>query len=72
MAQQSSSTLPVIIDADPGVDDFLAIAMAVASPAIDLLGIATVGGNSPLENTTPNALKTLQDIALFHQSARRL
>jgi len=59
MAQQSSSTLPVIIDADPGVDDFLAIAMGVASPAIDLLGIATVGGNSPLENTTPNALKTL-------------
>jgi purine nucleosidase len=56
MSQQPTS---IIIDADPGVDDFLAIAMAVGSPALDLLGITTVGGNSPLENTTLNTLKTL-------------
>ena len=51
--------IPIIIDADPGVDDFLAIAMAVRSSSLNLLGIATIGGNSPLENTTPNTLKAL-------------
>ncbi len=55
----TQSAIPVIIDADPGVDDFLAIAMAVGSSRLDLLGIATVGGNSSLENTTPNTLKAL-------------
>jgi len=51
--------IPVIIDADPGVDDFLAIAMAVANSHLDLVGVTTVGGNASLEDTTANALKTL-------------
>ena len=55
----TQNDIPIIIDADPGVDDFLAIAMAVRSSGLDLLGIATVGGNSPLENTTTNTLKAL-------------
>ena len=37
--------VPVLLDCDPGHDDALAIMLAAASPAIDLLGIATVAGN---------------------------
>jgi pyrimidine-specific ribonucleoside hydrolase len=51
--------IPVIIDTDPGIDDAIAIALACASPEIDLLGITTVGGNTGIENTTGNALKLL-------------
>jgi inosine-uridine nucleoside N-ribohydrolase len=48
------STLPVILDCDPGHDD--AIAIIVAARHTDLLGITTVAGNAPLASTTRNAL----------------
>jgi pyrimidine-specific ribonucleoside hydrolase len=51
--------IPVIIDTDPGIDDAIAIALACASPEIDLLGVTTVGGNTGIENTTGNALRLL-------------
>ncbi|TVQ08715.1 MAG: nucleoside hydrolase [Leptolyngbya sp. DLM2.Bin27] len=47
---------PLIIDCDPGVDDAIALLLALASPAeFDLLGITTVAGNVPLALTTANA-----------------
>ncbi|MCC8245844.1 nucleoside hydrolase [Saccharothrix luteola] len=52
-------TTPLIIDTDPGVDDALAIALAAASPEVDLIGVTTVFGNVSLENTTRNALRLL-------------
>jgi len=46
----------VILDCDPGRDDALAIALALASPEeIELLGITAVAGNVPLELTQRNA-----------------
>ena len=46
----------IILDCDPGRDDALAIAMALASPAeIELAGITAVAGNVPLEITCRNA-----------------
>jgi purine nucleosidase/pyrimidine-specific ribonucleoside hydrolase len=48
----------VIIDCDPGHDDMLAIMLAAAHPALDLLGITTVAGNGTLERTTANARAT--------------
>jgi pyrimidine-specific ribonucleoside hydrolase len=50
---------PIILDCDPGHDDALAITLALARPELKLLGITTVGGNSPLANTTRNALRVL-------------
>jgi pyrimidine-specific ribonucleoside hydrolase len=50
---------PVILDCDPGHDDALAITLALARPELRVLGITTVGGNSPLANTTRNALRML-------------
>ena len=49
---------PIIIDCDPGVDDALALLLAMASPnELDLLGVTTVAGNAPLALTSRNALK---------------
>ena len=49
----------IVLDCDPGHDDALAITLALARPELRLLGITTVGGNSPLANTTRNALRVL-------------
>ena len=47
----------IIIDCDPGVDDAIAIMLALSAPEeLDLLGITTVAGNVALEHTTRNAL----------------
>ncbi|MGW7332398.1 nucleoside hydrolase [Streptomyces sp. NPDC054840] len=47
--------VPIIIDCDPGHDDALAIMLAAADPAVDLLAITTVAGNQTLDKTTLNA-----------------
>jgi inosine-uridine nucleoside N-ribohydrolase len=60
-AQQSSSvTTKVIIDTDPGVDDALALLLAMRSPELQILGITAVAGNVPLEFTLPNALRMVE------------
>lgn len=46
----------VLIDCDPGIDDALAITLAHGSPALEIVGITTVGGNVDLHLTTANAL----------------
>lgn len=51
--------IPIILDVDPGHDDAVAILMAAASPAIDLLAVTCVAGNAPLANTQENARKVL-------------
>jgi purine nucleosidase len=45
----------VIIDTDPGIDDAVALLLALASPEIDVLGIVAVMGNLPLDMTSRNA-----------------
>ncbi len=45
----------IILDCDPGHDDAMAILLANASPAIELLAITTVAGNQTLPKTTLNA-----------------
>jgi purine nucleosidase/pyrimidine-specific ribonucleoside hydrolase len=51
--------LPLIIDSDPGLDDALAIGLAVASPELDVLAVTTVGGNADVAHCTENALRLL-------------
>ena len=50
----------VIIDTDPGVDDAIAILMALAQPSIEIVALTTIGGNVPLARTTRNALALLE------------
>lgn len=49
----------LIIDTDPGVDDAFALALACASPEVELLAVTTVFGNAALDTTTRNALRVL-------------
>ncbi|MBV9059150.1 MAG: nucleoside hydrolase [Pseudonocardiales bacterium] len=50
-------TVPMIIDTDPGVDDAVAVLLAVASPRVQLLALTTVFGNAGVDVTTTNALR---------------
>lgn len=55
-------TRKVIIDTDPGVDDAMAIFMALASPELDVVGLTTIFGNAATVDTTRNA-RVLLDTA---------
>ena len=49
----------VLIDTDPGVDDAVAILLALASPEIDVVAVTAVAGNVALEKTALNARRIL-------------
>ena len=53
------SKRPVIIDTDPGIDDAVAIAIALFSEELDVKLITTVAGNVSLDKVTYNALRLL-------------
>ena len=48
----------VIIDCDPGLDDAIAILLAIKH--LNVVGITTVSGNESIEKVTTNALKVLE------------
>lgn len=54
-----SNERPVIIDTDAGVDDALAIILAMRSPAISVKAITTVAGNVEVERCTQNVYRIL-------------
>ena len=49
----------VIIDCDPGIDDALALMLALRSPELEILGITVVSGNVPAKKGAANAQKVL-------------
>lgn len=49
----------ILLDTDPGIDDALAIFLALASPEIHIEAITTVSGNVNVDHTTRNALALL-------------
>ena len=51
---------PVIIDTDPGIDDAVAILLALASPELALEAIVAVAGNATLGATARNACAVLE------------
>lgn len=53
-------TKRIILDTDPGIDDSLAILLALASPEISLEGLSVVHGNSSTQQGTINALSVLE------------
>ena len=67
----------ILLDMDPGVDDALAILLALRSPELHILGLTAVAGNAPLEMTARNALRILEaagalDIPVAAGAARPL
>ena len=53
-------TVPVVIDTDPGIDDCLALLLALASPELKVHGIVTSYGNATLDCATRNARETVR------------
>ncbi len=49
----------LVHDCDPGIDDAVALLLALASPDLTLLAVTTTHGNVALHDTTRNALELL-------------
>ncbi|MBC7262664.1 MAG: nucleoside hydrolase [Chloroflexi bacterium] len=66
----------VVIDCDTGVDDALALLLALRSPAFNVLGITTVAGNVPLDKVLRNTLIVVEhsgkQVPVYHGSPRPL
>jgi purine nucleosidase len=71
------SARKVLIDTDCGIDDAVAIMIALASPELDVVGITTVSGNVSLEHVLDNVLRLLSfydrtDIPVFRGASAAL
>ena len=53
-------TKRILLDTDPGIDDALAILLALASPELSLEGLSVVHGNCSLEQAVRNGLSILE------------
>ncbi len=53
-------SLPVVIDTDPGIDDALALLLALASPELDVRGITVTYGSTVVEHAHRNAIALLR------------
>ena len=68
----------IIIDTDPGIDDAVAILLALAAPGeLEIIGIVAVAGNLPLPQTERNARRVCElagrtDIPVYAGCARPL
>ncbi len=51
--------IPVLIDTDMGIDDSVAIALALASKAVDVRAVVGASGGTPLDQTTVNISRVL-------------
>src|SRR4026208_1740013 len=56
---EAMSTLRLLFDCDPGLDDAVALALAMASPEIEVTGLSTVAANAPIDTVTGNAEKAM-------------
>lgn len=76
MREKTGMRHRIILDCDPGVDDAIALMLALASPeAIDIAGVTTVAGNVAIEDVTRNARGLLalagrRDVPV-HEGCRR-
>jgi inosine-uridine nucleoside N-ribohydrolase len=52
----------VIIDCDPGIDDAVALIMALFDPRLDVVAITTCSGNVESEQSTQNVLGLLEQL----------
>lgn len=50
----------IIIDCDPGIDDAIALMLALASPELEVLGITTISGNIEVNACAENAFQVLK------------
>jgi len=58
-AARAEHPVPVVLDCDPGVDDAVALLLALAAPELDVRAVTTVAGNASLDVVTANAARVL-------------
>jgi len=56
----AASPRPILLDCDPGVDDAMALFLALRSPELKIEAVTAVSGNVPLSFTLPNALRLVE------------
>ncbi|GGZ54736.1 nucleoside hydrolase [Streptomyces rochei] len=59
-APAPQAPVPVIIDCDTGIDDALALLLAVRHPGLDLRAVTCVAGNTDVEGVVRNTLTVLE------------
>ncbi|KAI0247287.1 Inosine/uridine-preferring nucleoside hydrolase domain-containing protein [Lactifluus subvellereus] len=72
---ENPSRTPVIIDTDPGVDDTIAILLALASPEIEILAFVVSFGNTDIEASYINIFRIYQAVGRHieqHPESRHL
>lgn len=52
----------VILDVDPGVDDAVAISLALAAPTLDVVAVTAVGGNVRADQATRNVQAIVEQL----------
>ncbi len=66
----------LLLDCDPGLDDAIGLALAMASPELTVTGISTVAANAPIGIVTDNAEKVMDRLdcrfPLFEGAAQPL
>jgi inosine-uridine nucleoside N-ribohydrolase len=54
-ATSAAQLRKLIIDCDPGVDDAVAMILAMQAPELEILGVTTTFGNATIDQATKNA-----------------
>src|SRR5690554_3417464 len=62
--EQTTKTLPIILDTDPGCDDAVAIMLAAKQTSLDIKALTVVAGNAILQNTVRNTLYVCSSLGL--------
>src|SRR5438094_10520675 len=56
------SVNPILIDTDPGIDDAVALMLAVQRPEIDIRAVTACSGNLRADYSAANALRVLDHV----------
>lgn len=70
-----SARIPIVLDVDTGLDDALALILAVRDPEVDLVAVTTLAGNVNVWKATANTLAVLDELGAsdvpVHRGASR-
>jgi inosine-uridine nucleoside N-ribohydrolase len=71
MTAVASNRIPLILDVDTGIDDAVAIALALADPRAELVAISTLSGNIHVDMVIANTLRVLHFLGADHIPVHR-
>jgi len=60
LGEAAAQPRKIVIDCDPGIDDAMAIILALQHPAFEVVGITTMFGNASVDQATRNALTVVE------------